>query len=624
MGDWESCRCRDVNREVRRQRAAGLQYRERRTDFIQQLAKSKEYQRINDHDLDAWAKIFETVAGLESNSEFFDEHDEDHQKEVKAAYNAAVQRHEQEQEEWRKQIGQFLLYHAEARDEQGSRPLTIQGCRPSEWECLKEECDQCSTFDRVDLDDPVVWNHIMEQYVEVQSSLLFPDDDDDDEGPAPTPGPPPAKEPQFGLPPDLVTWFKDEDNWLHSYEKDPAIKSVVEAQLGRELTDSERREATKLVRMMVMKDKKDESDEWCENMLDENILDEWCQMLFPTQSQEPLAAAPATEGPEGIGPRESLSTFMRKIDNHLSNPARMDTEEPTECNKLQQWLFATFNDRNAAEYEPMRVMLQHIMTSMPSTADLESGIIVRELKEMGINNCPEIFGPIFVHAQGKNDGGVWARCRHLLQLAHGPQEWEKILAEPVPATAPAPAEPTPAIAPEPAPAPSMEEDQESEQEDEKEEEEEEKEEEKEGEEDEGEEEEGEEEDDDDEEDDDEEDDDEEEKPENKPCQEPDFQHPPATQEDWRIWADYLDQLPSLFSRVDDKFRQRYEPDLETYQSFVSEALADAIEGTQSLHSKHKRRKVASMLSWGGTTAARLRRLAPKASDKKRKRTPSPP
>ena len=87
------------------------------------------------------------------------EHDEDHQKEVKAAYNAAAQRHEQEQEEWRKQIGQFLLFRAEARDEQGSRPLTIQGCRPSEWEWLKEECDQCSTFDLVDLNDPVVWNH---------------------------------------------------------------------------------------------------------------------------------------------------------------------------------------------------------------------------------------------------------------------------------------------------------------------------------------------------------------------------------------------------------------------------------------------------------------------------------
>ena len=110
---------------------------------------------------------------------------EDHQKEVKAVYNAAAQRHEQEQEEWRKQIGQFLLFHAEARDEQGSRPLTIQGCRPSEWEWLKEECDQCSTFDLVDLNDPVVWNHIMEQYVEVQSSLLF--HDDDDEGPEPTP-----------------------------------------------------------------------------------------------------------------------------------------------------------------------------------------------------------------------------------------------------------------------------------------------------------------------------------------------------------------------------------------------------------------------------------------------------
>ena len=125
------------------------------------------------------------MAGLESNSEFFDEHDEDHQKEVKAAYNAAVQRHEQEQEAWpSRQIGQFLLFHAKARDEQGLRSLTIQGCRPSEWECLKEECDQCSTFDRVDLDDPVVWNHIMEQYVEVQSSLLF---HDDDEGPAETP-----------------------------------------------------------------------------------------------------------------------------------------------------------------------------------------------------------------------------------------------------------------------------------------------------------------------------------------------------------------------------------------------------------------------------------------------------
>ncbi|EGB04197.1 hypothetical protein AURANDRAFT_67362 [Aureococcus anophagefferens] len=124
------------------------------------------------------------AAPSSSSSSSSDERDEDHQKEVKAAYNAAVQRHEQEQEEWRKQIGQFLLYHAEARDEQGSRSLTIQGCRPSEWECLKEECDQCSTFDRVDLDDPVVWNHIMEQYVEVQSSLLF---HDDDEGPAETP-----------------------------------------------------------------------------------------------------------------------------------------------------------------------------------------------------------------------------------------------------------------------------------------------------------------------------------------------------------------------------------------------------------------------------------------------------
>ncbi|EGB02973.1 hypothetical protein AURANDRAFT_68401 [Aureococcus anophagefferens] len=248
---------------VEMQRAAGLQYRERRTDFIQQLAKSKEYQRINDHDLDAWAKIFETVAGLESNSEFFDERDEDHQKEVKAAYNAAVQRHEQEQEAWpSRQIGQFLLFHAKARDEQGLRSLTIQGCRPSEWQWLYDAFRECS-FDRVDLDDQVVWNHIMEQYVEVQSSLLFHDDDDDDEGPAPTPGPPPAKEPQFGLPPDLLTWLKDEDNWLHCYYKDPAIKSVVEAQLGRELTDSERREATKLVRRMTtMKDKKDESDEW--------------------------------------------------------------------------------------------------------------------------------------------------------------------------------------------------------------------------------------------------------------------------------------------------------------------------------------------------------------------------
>lgn len=244
MGNWESCRCRDVNRELRRQRAARLQHRERRTDFIQHLAKGKEYRRINDHDLDAWANIFEAVATLESSSEFFDHQNEDHQQEVKAAYNAAVQRHEQEQEAWpSRQIGQFLLYHAKARDEQGLRALTIQGCRPSEWEWLKEEFRECS-FDRVDLDDPVVWNHIKEQYVEVQSSLLF--HDDHDEGPAPTPGPPPAKEPQFGLPPDLVTWLKDEDNWLHSYDKDPAIKSVVEAQLGRELTDSERREATKL------------------------------------------------------------------------------------------------------------------------------------------------------------------------------------------------------------------------------------------------------------------------------------------------------------------------------------------------------------------------------------------
>ncbi|EGB02839.1 hypothetical protein AURANDRAFT_68517 [Aureococcus anophagefferens] len=68
------------------------------------------------------------AAPSSSSSSSSDERDEDHQKEVKAAYNAAVQRHEQEQEEWRKQIGQFLLYHAEARDEQGSRSLTIQGC----------------------------------------------------------------------------------------------------------------------------------------------------------------------------------------------------------------------------------------------------------------------------------------------------------------------------------------------------------------------------------------------------------------------------------------------------------------------------------------------------------------
>lgn len=69
-----------------------------RTDFIQHLAKGKEYQRINDHDLDAWGKIFETVAGLESNSEFFDEHDEDHQgnmsqtwKYIKASYAKLLQ-----------------------------------------------------------------------------------------------------------------------------------------------------------------------------------------------------------------------------------------------------------------------------------------------------------------------------------------------------------------------------------------------------------------------------------------------------------------------------------------------------------------------------------------------------
>jgi cobalamin biosynthesis protein CobT len=164
----------------------------------------------------------------------------------------------------------------------------------------------------------------------------------------------------------------------------------------------------------------------------------------------------------------------------------------------------------------------------------------------------------------------------------------------------------------------MEEDQESEQEDEKEEEEGEEEEEKEEEEKEGEEdeEEGEEEEDDDEEDD-EEDELEEEKPDDKPCQQPDFRHPPATEEDWKIWADYLDQLPSLLSRVDDnKLRGQYESDLEIYQSFVREALADEIEGTQPLH-KRKRQKVAQMLSWGGATTARLRRLAP--SDKKRKR-----
>jgi hypothetical protein len=112
----------------------------------------------------------------------------------------------------------------------------------------------------------------------------------------------------------------------------------------------------------------------------------------------------------------------------------------------------------------------------------------------------------------------------------------------------------------------------------------------------------------------------EEKPDDKPCQQPDFRYPPATEEDWKIWADYLDQLPSLLSRVDDnKLRGQYESDLEIYQSFVRGALADEIEGTQPLH-EHKRQKVAQMLSWGGATAARLRRLEPEASsDKKRKR-----
>ena len=43
----------------------------------------------------------------------------------------------------------------------------------------------------------------------------------------------------------------------------------------------------------------------------------------------------------------------------------MDTDEPVECDKLQEWLFAAFKDRYAAEYEPMMVMLQHIMTGMP-------------------------------------------------------------------------------------------------------------------------------------------------------------------------------------------------------------------------------------------------------------------